>query len=83
MKRTARVLGRQVEFRSIPLGAAKAFAWLGEKLSANPPITLAMLGVLQHDDDVDPAPACRTLGIELTPLDEALRRGLASQENPD
>ncbi len=81
--RTARVLGRQVTFRSIPLGAAKAFAWLGEKLSANPPITLAMLGVLEHDDDADPAPACRALGIELTSLDEALRRGLAGEENSE
>lgn len=81
--RTARVLGRQVTFRSIPLGAAKAFAWLGEKLSANPPITLAMLGVLEHDDDTDPTAACRVLGIELTPLDEALRRGLAGEENPE
>jgi hypothetical protein len=33
-----------------------------------------MLGVLNHDDDVDPAEACRRLGLELTPLDEALRR---------
>ena len=59
--------------------AARAFAWLGEKLSAAPPVTPAMLGVLEHDDDVDPEPARRALGIELTPLDEALRRGLASE----
>jgi hypothetical protein len=33
-----------------------------------------MLGVLNHDDDVDPAEPCRRLRLELTPLDEALRR---------
>lgn len=81
VSRTARVLGREVEFRSIPLAAARAFAWLGEKLSADPPVTRAMLGVLEHDDEVDPAPACQALGIELTPLDEALRRGLAPERD--
>jgi NADH dehydrogenase len=80
VQRTARVLGTEVEFRSIPLAAARAFAWLGSKLSANPPVTPAMLGVLEHDDDVDPEPARRALGIELTPLDEALRRGLTDEE---
>ena len=29
-----------------------------------------MLGVLEHDDRVDPAEACAQLGITLTPLDE-------------
>ena len=37
-------------------------------------MTTAMLGVLEHDDQVDPAPACARLGIELTPLDETLKR---------
>ena len=41
-----------------------------------------MLGVLEHDDDIDPMPACRRLGIQLTPLDETLRRALlANQED--
>jgi len=30
--------------------------------------------VLEHDDHVDPSPACRALGLTLTPLDETLRR---------
>ena len=33
-----------------------------------------MLEVLEHDDRVDPGPACRALGLTLTPLDETLRR---------
>ena len=39
-----------------------------------------MLGVLQQDDQVDPTPAMRTLGIELTPLDDALRECLKNPE---
>ncbi|HSJ97220.1 MAG TPA: NAD(P)H-binding protein, partial [Myxococcota bacterium] len=38
----------------IPLTAARLFAALAERLSANPPLTPAMLGVLEHDDHVDP-----------------------------
>ena len=78
--RAARVLGREARFRSIPLAAARAFAWLAKAVLANPPVTPTMLGVLEHDDVVDPAPACRQLGIELTPLDEALRLVLVDQE---
>jgi hypothetical protein len=33
-----------------------------------------MLGVLEHDDRIDPAPACARLGIRLAPLDATLRR---------
>ena len=55
---------------------------LAEKLLANPPLTRAMLGVLDHDDDIDPKPACDALGIQLTPLDETLLRcvGPGSEE---
>lgn len=61
----------------VPLFAVRAFAALAERLTANPPLTPAMLGVLEHDDRVDPAPACAALGLALTPLDETLRRCLA------
>lgn len=63
----------------IPLFAVRAFAALAGRLAANPPLTTAMLGVLEHDDHVDPAPACAALGIALTPLDETLRRCLAPE----
>jgi hypothetical protein len=43
-------------------------------LSSNPPISRAMLGVLDHDDDIDPLSACRELEIELTALDKMLER---------
>ncbi len=35
-----------------------------------------MLGVLDHDDDVDVQPALATLGITLTSLDETLSKVL-------
>jgi hypothetical protein len=41
-----------------------------------------MLEVLEHDDDVDPEPACRRLGITLTPLDDALGRAFAEGGSP-
>jgi len=58
----------------VPYALEHAFAFAAEKLLANPPLTRAMLGVLDHDDDIDPRPACERLGLELTPLDETLRR---------
>ena len=48
-------------------------------VSKNPPVTSAMLGVLDHDDAVDPSEAARRLGIQLTPLDETLRRCVAPE----
>ena len=82
LQRTAALLGFSVSVRSIPLVAARFAALLAEKLRADPPITRAMLGVLQQDDDVDTSRACSLLGIELTPLDEVLRRCFAQEEEP-
>jgi NADH dehydrogenase len=72
--RAAAVLGAPPP-RVVPLPRVVAFAgaWLAERLLADPPVTRAMLGVLDHDDRIDPADACRRLGISLTPLDETLR----------
>lgn len=78
--RAARVLGTEVSVRSIPVAVAMGFAWLAERFAADPPLTRAMLGVLEHDDDIDPTQACRRLGIQLTPLDETLRRALLANE---
>ena len=73
VERTAAVLGADVRLGSTPLFAARAFAWLAETLFADPPLTRDMLGVLEQDDAIDPEPARAMLGIELTPLDAALR----------
>jgi hypothetical protein len=76
-RRAAALLGRHARIVSLPLGVGHAAAWLLERLSDDPPVTRAMLGVLDHDDRIDPLPAATALGITLTPLDDTLQRILA------
>ena len=59
---------------SLPLWIGLALAGIMESVSRNPPVTRAMLGVLDHDDDIDPEPASAALGIELTSLEQTLAR---------
>jgi uncharacterized protein YbjT (DUF2867 family) len=74
-KRAAAVLGRSTSVRSVPIFFGYAIAWLLELFSAEPPITRAMLGVLDHDDQIDVAKAQQMLGLpELTDLDTMLRK---------
>jgi uncharacterized protein YbjT (DUF2867 family) len=70
--RVAALLGRRPRIVPLPLAAASALAFAMERLAAEPPLTRAMLGVLEHDDRIDPLPAARRLGLELTPLDDTL-----------
>lgn len=58
----------------VPFALNHALAWLFEKLANDPPVTRAMLGVLDRDDRVDASEACAKLGIDQTSLDEMLRR---------
>jgi NADH dehydrogenase len=74
--RAAAIAGNAPRFVSIPFGLVRGFAALLERFTANPPVTTAMLDVLEHDDRVDPKRASDALGIALTPLDETLRRVL-------
>jgi len=76
VQRAAAILGTSPRTIPIPLGLVRFAAACFERFSADPPLTRAMLGVLDHDDAIDPEPACRALGIELTPLDVTLRRAL-------
>jgi NADH dehydrogenase len=78
VRRAASLLGNTPRFVSIPLVLVRGFTALAERITASPPITTAMLDVLEHDDCVDPKPACDALGITLTPLDETLRRVVAN-----
>jgi NADH dehydrogenase len=80
IRRAARVLGRRTRVVSLPLGLGLVVAWLLETFSASPPVTRAMLGVLDHDDCIDPEPAVAALGLRLTSLDETLRRCLGAPE---
>jgi len=74
--RAAALIGRRPILMTVPLAAVRLFAAAAERLIADPPLTPAMLGVLEHDDAIDPAPAARALGLALTPLDATLRRCL-------
>ena len=76
IKRAGQVLGRQPKVVSLPLWPGLLIAALLEKVMSNPPVTRAMLGVLDHNDDVKTQAACAALGISLTPLDETLSRVL-------
>jgi uncharacterized protein YbjT (DUF2867 family) len=76
------ILGNRPTILPIPLFLVMALAWIAARLSSNPIFTPTMLGVIQLDDRVDPEPARARLGIDLTPLDETLRRALASEGAP-
>jgi uncharacterized protein YbjT (DUF2867 family) len=80
--RVAALLGRRPRIVPLPLAAASALAFAMERLAADPPLTRAMLGVLEHDDRIDPLPAARRLDLALTPLDDTLAwtfRGVEAQ----
>jgi uncharacterized protein YbjT (DUF2867 family) len=74
VERAARLYGKQPTALPVPLGFARAGVALLERLSGNPPMTVAMFDVLQHDDRVQTSHALEALNITLTPLDETLRR---------
>jgi NADH dehydrogenase len=74
--RAAALHGRSPRILAVPVAAVRFLASLFERFSASPPLTRAMLGVLEHDDRIDPRPLCGRLGITLTPLDETLRRSV-------
>ena len=80
-RRAGRALGRRTLLISLPIALGRMLAAVFERLSGDPPVTRAMLDVLDHDDNVDVAPACGSLGIELTGLDETLRRCLRSPKS--
>ena len=82
IRRAARLLGTRPHVLSVPIGVGLAAAWLLERLSSTPPVTRAMLGVLDHDDAVDPGPACRKVGVTLTPLDALLERCFKPETEP-
>ena len=80
--RAAALWGGRPIVLPIPLGAARLAARLFERLLANPPLTPDMLGILEHDDRIDPTTACERLGITLTPLDATLQRTLGAGGQP-
>jgi uncharacterized protein YbjT (DUF2867 family) len=81
IQRAGSLTGNQPTVVSLPMLLGYGLAWMLEKLSANPPVTRAMLGVLDHDDEVDITAAVALLELQLRPLDETLEMVLASQSS--
>jgi uncharacterized protein YbjT (DUF2867 family) len=76
IERAGRLLGNKPTVISLPIALGYSLAWVFEKTSSNPPVTRAMLGVLDHDDAINTRAATNLLGLTLTPLDEMLRNVL-------
>jgi uncharacterized protein YbjT (DUF2867 family) len=74
VERAAQLYDRRPFVVSIPKRWLLLVAGLAERWLANPPLTRSALEVILADDELDPEPARRALGIRLTPLDETLRR---------
>ena len=64
-RRAGSVFGRDVKIQSLPIGLGKLLASTLSKFLSNPPITPAMLEILDHDDKIDNEPALTAL--EMTP----------------
>ena len=71
-QKVAKLKGVKVRVFSLPLFLGYALAKIAGILLTNPPTSKAMLEVLDHDDNVDPLPACSELDIQLTPLESML-----------
>ena len=73
VQKAAGILGRATRVISLPIWLGSFTARLLEIFMSNPPITSAMLGVLDHDDDLDALKAIERIGLQsLTPLEKML-----------
>jgi len=79
--RAAKRRGNAPKIRGIPVGLMTFVAAVLETVSKDPPITRAMLGVLEHDDTIDNHEALEHLGIELTPLDDTIDTYIVPEAN--
>lgn len=70
--RAARLWNNEPRIRSIPHHVARAAVAVISFLLPDPPVTLPMFDILQHDDRADPRALTTALGIELTPLSQTL-----------
>ena len=76
-ERAASALGRAAPtIISLPMRMGMNMAAIMELIAGvsggTAPVTRAMLGVLDHDDAIDPVPACARLGLQLTSLQQTL-----------
>ena len=75
VRRAARELGHEVRVRSTPLLVLRLLLRLRGLLGGSG-FSADALEVITGDTEIDPKPACEALGLELTPLDDTLRRSL-------
>ena len=80
--RAARLWQNEPKIQSMPLSLVRFGVKCLDRLLPNPPITLAMFDILQHDDRVDLKNFIDTLGIELTPLDTTLSDHIGPESEP-
>lgn len=78
IRRTAGFSDKQLIIVSLPLAVGMLIATLMEWFDPSPPVTRDMLGILDHDDDIDAVKAATRLGIHLTSLDDMLRKVVSS-----
>ena len=76
-ERAASSMGRKAPvIISLPMRVGMGMAAIMELIAGvsggAAPVTRAMLGVLDHDDAIDPLPACARLGLQLTSLQQTL-----------
>jgi NADH dehydrogenase len=81
--RAATLYDRRPFVIPVPLALARGAVATLERLLPAPPVTRAMLEILQHDDRIDEAKSCERLGIRLTPLDETLGRYVGPESLSD
>jgi NADH dehydrogenase len=79
IKRAGTYFDNQPKVISLPMWLGMLMAGLLEALMSNPPVSRAMLGVLDHDDDVDVSEAVGVLGIKLTDLNTTLGNLLSNK----
>jgi len=73
VKRAGQIVRKSPAQLSLPLSLGMFLAYLCERLP-QPPVTRAMLGVLDHDDNLDVSAACKAVSLKLTSLDDMLRK---------
>ena len=73
VRRAAALHGLRPIVIPVPFGLVRFMTLLSERFNAEPPMTTAAFEVIHGDDSIDPEPARKQLGIDLTPLDEMLR----------
>ena len=80
IRRASDFSGKESIIISLPLAAGMLMAMLLEWFLRRPPVTRDMLGILDHDDNIDATSAASRLGIHLTSLDEMLRKVVSTRE---